>query len=79
MTENGAINNLELNRPFAYSELQESIDIAIDALKKQIPKKPIFTEDKQFALCPSCDGKGLFDKQKHCDNCGQAIDWSDAD
>ena len=42
-------------------------------------KKPIFSEDKQFALCPSCDGKGLFDKQKHCDNCGQAIDWSDTD
>lgn len=37
--------------------------------KKQIPKKPDFTEDKKFALCPCCNGKGLFDKQKYCDDC----------
>ena len=51
--------------------------IAINALEKQIPKKPDLTEDKEFALCPCCNGKGLFNKQKYCDNCGQAIDWSD--
>ena len=55
----------------------ECHELAIKALEKQIPKKPIFTEDKQFALCPCCDMKGLTDKQKYCDNCGQAIDWSD--
>lgn len=47
------------------------------ARKKQIPMKPDFTEDKEFALCPCCNGKGLLDKQKYCDNCGQMIDWSD--
>lgn len=47
------------------------------AIEKQIPKKPDFTEDKEFALCPCCNGKGLFDKQKYCDNCGQKIDWSE--
>lgn len=47
------------------------------AREKQIPKKPDFTEDKEFALCPCCNGKGLLDKQKYCDNCGQMIDWSD--
>lgn len=47
------------------------------AREKQIPKKPDFTEDKEFALCPCCNGKGLFDKQKYCDNCGQKIDWSE--
>ena len=47
------------------------------AIQKQILKKPIFTEDKQFSLCPCCDMKGLTDKQKYCDKCGQAIDWSD--
>ena len=55
----------------------KSIEIAIQALEKQIPKKPDFTEDKQFALCPCCDMKGLTDKQKYCDNCGQKLDWSD--
>ena len=58
-------------------ELTEAIRMSIQALEKQIPKKPIFTEDKQFALCPCCDMKGLPDKQKYCDNCGQAIDWGD--
>lgn len=46
------------------------------AREKQIPKKPDFTEDKTFALCPCCNGKGLLDKQKYCPNCGQKIDWS---
>lgn len=48
----------------------------IEAREKQIAKKPDFTEDKIFALCPCC-GEGLIDKQKYCDNCGQKLDWSD--
>lgn len=52
-------------------------DLAIKALEKQIPKKPDFTEDKEFALCPCCNGNGLTDKQKYCDNCGQKLDWSE--
>lgn len=62
-------------------ELAEAMRIAIQALEKQVSKKPDFTEDKEFALCPCCNGKGLLDKQKYCDNCGQkiALDWSDAE
>lgn len=48
----------------------------IEVREKQIARKPDFTEDKEFALCPCC-GKGLIDKQKYCDNCGQKLDWSD--
>ena len=55
----------------------EALGIAIQALEKQIPMKPDFTEDKEFALCPCCNGKGLLNKQKYCDNCGQKLDWSD--
>lgn len=58
-------------------ELAEAMRMSIQALEKQIPKKPDFTEDKEFALCPCCNGKGLLDKQKYCDNCGQKLDWSD--
>lgn len=47
------------------------------AREKQAPKKPDFTEDKEFALCPCCNGKGLLNKQKYCDNCGQKLDWND--
>ena len=58
----------------AKEELVEAMRIAIQALEKQVSKKPDFTEDKEFALCPCCNGKGLLDKQKYCDNCGQKID-----
>lgn len=47
------------------------------AREKQIAKNPDFTEDKEFALCPCCNGKGLLNKQKYCDNCGQKLDWGD--
>lgn len=49
----------------------------IEAREKQIPKKPVFTEDKEFALCPCCKGKGLLDKKKYCDNCGQRLDFEE--
>ena len=63
---------------FYYAEsFIKACDMAIQALKKQIPMKPDFTEDKEFALCPCCNGKGLLDKQKYCDNCGQKLDWSE--
>ena len=60
-----------------FGEQKEAFQMAINALEKQIQKKPIFTEDKKFALCQFCDMKGLTDKQKYCDNCGQKLDWSD--
>lgn len=55
----------------------ENMEMIMHALEKQIPKKPDFTEDKTFALCPCCNGKGLLNKQKYCDNCGQKLDWSE--
>ena len=84
MTENEAIKELHNIRPrggIIPQKRAEALDVAIQALEKQIPKKPDFTEDKEFALCPCCNGKGLLNKQKYCDNCGQkiAFDWSDAE
>lgn len=55
----------------------KNMEMIVQALEKQMPKKPNFTEDKEFALCPCCNGKGLLDKQKYCDNCGQKLDWSE--
>lgn len=65
----------------------EALEVAIGAVEKQIPKKPIKknpicyekTKDGQecFAFdyfCPNCNKKvKLF--ESHCD-CGQAVDWS---
>lgn len=79
MTESEAIKELQdsIDLPFGYVVSEEAVKMAIQALEKQIPKKPYFTEDKEFALCPCCNGKGLFNMQKYCDNCGQKFDWSD--
>lgn len=81
MTENEASTILKTEIVYhpECSIFAEALGLAIQALEKQIPKKPDFTEDKEFALCPCCNGKGLLNKQKYCDNCGQKIDldWSD--
>jgi hypothetical protein len=68
-------------KPYPDYNVLEAMRIAIQALEKQVSKKPDFTEDKEFALCPCCNGKGLLNKQKYCDNCGQKIDldWSDTE
>nr|DAJ65861.1 MAG TPA: TFIIB zinc-binding [Bacteriophage sp.] len=85
MTENEVIKEVRFNmseiglNDEAAKRVSEAKNIAVQALEKQIPKKPDFTEDKEFALCPCCNGKGLLNKQKYCDNCGQKLDWSDSD
>lgn len=57
----------------------------IEALEKQIPKKPIPTERQvmRYAMnyiCPSCgehfSGTGI---ANYCYRCGQALDWSDTE
>lgn len=81
MTESEAIKEVGFNMSTiglnnkSAKRVSEAKNMAIQALEKQIPKKPDFTEDKEFALCPCCNGKGLLDRQKYCDNCGQKLDW----
>lgn len=58
----------------------KSIEVAINALEKQIPKKPIIETNRYTTLfiCPSCGRKqGIKYKQYHCIECGQKLDWSD--
>ena len=58
-------------------------EIAIQALEKHIPKKPIFannmmTKDK-FLMCPCCEFRfpdSLVFLKTRCWNCGQNLDWS---
>ena len=68
-----AIAEVEWNYPMEYATAFET---AIEALEKQIPKKVT------KSACPSCNRIFLFrhsEKRKgdYCDNCGQALDWSD--
>lgn len=66
---------------------KETLQMAIKALEKQIPKKPDLEGDGYADgflvydtwICPCC---GMhyevdYDDYKHCPECGQAIDWSD--
>lgn len=56
----------------------EEIKIAIDALEKQIPKKP--RETRCALMCASC-GHKITEKgckklnRNYCKKCGQKIDW----
>ena len=66
----------------------DGMGIAIQALEKQIPKKPTYegdgyAPDGTFVwdewLCPCC-GKRYevdYDDYDYCPNCGQKLDWSD--
>ena len=56
--------------------MEDSIEIAILALEKQIPKKPYKDNENgvyEKEHCPSCH-RSLFPNDHHCE-CGQAIDW----
>lgn len=63
------------------AEFESSLALAILALEKQIPKKPLHMHKKYY--CPICkeDGWMLWDDavpndmDKYCGICGQAIDW----
>lgn len=66
-------------------EHQEAKRLAIEALKKQIPKKPIFDEEMETYYCPNCkmaQAYAVDDFADYCELCGQAIDksldWSDS-
>lgn len=71
--------------------LRDAVDVAIQALEKQIPKKPIMKQyfedlEEEYLCCPTC-GEILTDRIPadnktfyfHCMNCGQKFDWSDTE
>ena len=61
--------------------MRTAINIAIEALDRKIPKKPLHMHKNYY--CPICkeDGWMLWDDAIHndtdeyCGKCGQAIDW----
>lgn len=61
-----------------FGEQKEAFSVAINALEKQMQKKPKERDCIGFntLVCPVCKG-ALYLYEPYCDNCGQAIDWSD--
>ena len=58
-----------------------AVDIAVDAMEKQIPKKAV-GEHYAHMRCPSCNhripsgcGSSSRRRDNWCNYCGQAIDW----
>lgn len=88
MTSEQAIKTLE-NAAFlatsnSYQDIEEAVNIAVNAIKKQIPQK-LIAEGDGYAdglmvynsfYCPSCDHCMEEDEvEDYCPNCGQKICW----
>ena len=59
---------------------KNALKLAIEALEKQIPKKPIFEREQtspfgvdDVPYCPNC--KCSLPEVSYCEEFGQAIDW----
>lgn len=92
MEESEAIKELHKIRPrggIIPQKRAEALDVAIQALEKQIPKKPIMKQyfedlEEKYLCCPTC-GEILTDRIPadnktfyfHCMNCGQKFNWGD--
>lgn len=75
---------IEWSAPLDY---QDAIDMAIEALEKQMPKEPILEGDGyadgemvyDIWYCPRCDMDydAEYEKHDHCPVCGQKILWEE--
>lgn len=59
----------------------EVMDLAIEALEKQIPKNPVNYDSVPHSRCPACNNAVKVFEDTHeyhyCLYCGQCLDWSD--
>ena len=57
--------------------LTEALDMAVEALEKQIPRKPIpCSRNSTWTKCPVCDSTDI---DEYCGKCGQRLDWENED
>ena len=81
-----AVADVEWNYLMNYAQAFET---AIEALEKQIPKKPKYEDvDNIYGAikrtCTACGdvcmvSKGAKPYEHYCRQCGQALDWSDTE
>ena len=79
-----ALNAVCVKKDFYDAEFENALALAIDVLKRQIPKKPIIRKAGDYfgnvkhTLCPNCqEAEFVFTQPCFCNRCGQAIDWKD--
>lgn len=70
-----AIAEVEWDYPMNYSVAFET---AIEALEKQIPKKP---KNSDRMVCPVCNSKANYGHPytDYCCHCGQKTDWRETE
>lgn len=84
-----AAQNLNYLYPHLNEQCKIAVDTAINALQKQIPKRPKIKKEGFKSIsydCPICgnylvskiDGELVAgQKYNYCHKCGQALEWSD--
>ena len=77
-----ALNAVCDKKDFYDAEFENALALAIDALKRQVPRKPIIRKAEdyfgyvKYILCPSCEKVEFgLNQPCFCERCGQAIDW----
>lgn len=75
MNKQEAIQAIKSNYPPSnYTMLREALDLAIQALEKQVPKRAEFAGGRYICRC----GWDIYrEEQCYCWSCGQKLDWSD--
>lgn len=78
------IREIDINTPITQVDITNAEwckEMAIEALEKQVPKKPRYYIDNWGHNRPGCPGCArneiLYAGQKYCSVCGTKIDWSD--
>lgn len=62
----------------------ETLKIIIESKNERVKKKPLnpkpetYTTTRIWAKCPTCK-ELISNREKVCTNCGQILDWSEAD
>ena len=68
---------LKSNKNCLWCPNDKTLTLVIEALEKQIPKKPIYKGNGNIE-CPSCNCEA-FRYHNYCWNCGQALKWGGAE
>lgn len=93
MTEQKAIELLRFAFPQEITKpiTEEVISMAVAALEKQMPKKPLNItkyengvakryENCSIVKCANCNGRlKMKSRGNYCDKCGQKIDWKEVE
>lgn len=82
-------NEIHSRKEIFAVHITKALQMAVDALEKQVPQKPNFEGDGyadghpvyDIAKCPICDHEFEEDindwGSQYCPDCGQALDWGD--